>query len=646
VALSNRLSTVHHPRGSITTLVFWPANRYDSFGGFKWGNQTIPNTSRMLFGPIFSVEMTTSARRARYFLVRAIYAVIVFLVLFSVYVDVFRYDDLTDISTIARYAATFFLAFSVVQLGAVFLIGPAMVVGTIATERERRTIEYLFASQLSNAEIVLGKLAARLLHVAYLVLAGLPILALAMLLGGISPEVLLMVFVITLTSIVLVGCLSIWVSVWSPRSRDAVLRVYLILFMLLIAPFMAAGFAAMLGSSQWAGLIMQYVAVAHPFGLIFMVGLDYWSTTPSNAWEMVGRFVMIHATASALLVAAATWGVRRVHLKQAGRSSRWKSFRIQLWRPRLRNSPITWKELFIERSAGRLGIVGTIAQTILVVGVVVTSMSVVYEIVNRGSGWHGSNGRRYFNYAAMMNTFISCGGLLLLGARSACSVTSEKERDCWVSLLSTTLTPGEIVRGKILGNFYAVRGIVLLMCFVWLLGAIFEPMIMVMLPLLLAQQAALGLFIAALGLIFSLKCQTSLRAMGATLAVGLFVGGGYLLCCVPCMIGGGGSEIVLTACIPFLVAVPQVAMFEDISGNDFEMLLYAVMGTVGYAIAGLLLVGSCIGNFERFAGRVHSSWITPRQRSSRRTASNVPESLSEIVFDDIVDKPDDSGPAQ
>jgi ABC-type transport system involved in multi-copper enzyme maturation permease subunit len=159
----------------------------------------------MLFGPIFSVEMTTSARRARYFLVRAIYAVIVFLVLFSVYVDVFRYDDLTDISTIARYAATFFLAFSVVQLGAVFLIGPAMVVGTIATERERRTIEYLFASQLSNVEIVLGKLAARLLHVAYLVLAGLPILALAMLLGGISPEVLLMIFVITLSSIVLVG---------------------------------------------------------------------------------------------------------------------------------------------------------------------------------------------------------------------------------------------------------------------------------------------------------------------------------------------------------------------------------------------------------------------------------------------------------
>ena len=54
-----------------------------------------------------------------------------------------------------------------------------------------RTIEYLFASRLSNAEIVLGKLAAQILHIVYLVLAGVPILTLMMLLGGIAPEAVL-----------------------------------------------------------------------------------------------------------------------------------------------------------------------------------------------------------------------------------------------------------------------------------------------------------------------------------------------------------------------------------------------------------------------------------------------------------------------
>ena len=97
------------------------------------------------------------------------------------------------------------------------MLGPAMVAGTIATERERRTIEYLFASSLSNAEIVLGKLAAKLLHVVYLILAGVPVLALVMLMGGIAPEALLVLLILTLSTVLTVSTLSIAVSVWSAR---------------------------------------------------------------------------------------------------------------------------------------------------------------------------------------------------------------------------------------------------------------------------------------------------------------------------------------------------------------------------------------------------------------------------------------------
>ena len=74
------------------------------------------------------------------------------------------------------------------QLLAVLLIGPALAAGTIAQERERRTMEYLYATPLSNLEIIIGKLGGRVLQILYLVLSGVPVLALAMLLGGIAPR--------------------------------------------------------------------------------------------------------------------------------------------------------------------------------------------------------------------------------------------------------------------------------------------------------------------------------------------------------------------------------------------------------------------------------------------------------------------------
>ncbi len=194
----------------------------------------------MLPGPIFNVELLTSARRARYFLVRAAYAAVLLGALWVVHqsmAGMFRFGIAEDdVHAVARFSAAFFGTFSWLQLLAVVLLGPAMVAGSIATERERRTIEYLFASSLSNAEIVLGKLAAKLLHVVCMILAGVPVLALVMLLGGIAPEALLTLLILTLSTVLTVSALSMAVSVWSARAREAVTRAYLVLFALLVIP--------------------------------------------------------------------------------------------------------------------------------------------------------------------------------------------------------------------------------------------------------------------------------------------------------------------------------------------------------------------------------------------------------------------------
>ncbi len=74
---------------------------------------------------------------------------------------------------------------------AILLLTPAYVGGAIAEERERGTLELLFTSALYNREIVLGKLAARMLHLGAFLLAGLPAFSLMLVWGGLDVPFLL-----------------------------------------------------------------------------------------------------------------------------------------------------------------------------------------------------------------------------------------------------------------------------------------------------------------------------------------------------------------------------------------------------------------------------------------------------------------------
>src|SRR5688572_21378571 len=195
----------------------------------------------MLAGPIFSLETVTSARRPRYFVVRVLYAIALLVALCSVYSMWSTFERDLSYRDFAEFGAAFFNSFAALQLLIVVGLGPGLVAGTIAQERERRTIEYLFATDLSNSEIVLGKLAARLLLLFYLVLVGLPILSIAMLLGGISPTRLALVFLMTASSMLMITGLSMAVSVWTPRARDAITRTYLLVLALLVLPPLATG---------------------------------------------------------------------------------------------------------------------------------------------------------------------------------------------------------------------------------------------------------------------------------------------------------------------------------------------------------------------------------------------------------------------
>jgi ABC-type transport system involved in multi-copper enzyme maturation permease subunit len=582
----------------------------------------------MVTGPIFRVEMVSAARYARYYLLRVVYAGLILFTLWAVYINTSApaWSGTAGrgiaISELAQAAAMFFYSFSFLQLIGLLAVAPAMAVGTIATERERRTIEYLFATDLSNLEIVLGKTLARLLVVGKFALVSLPILFLFRLMGGIPAALLSASFLVAGSTALFVTALSVCVSVWSKRSRDASIRIYLVMAALLFLPFfLNYGIGWRFGGWRWwddlVQPVLRFMLDLNPIVVLFHsmggvtglgAGFDFAPVLRMAAW---------HAAISVGLIALATTAVRRVHLRELGRGPAAKKgwFQRRLlprWRPGLGEDPILWKESFAATAKTKLGLVGGLAVAAIGLTALCSLLYMFFWVLQMRASTPNWGNRNPFNeFLAVFTGFVGTGILLLVAARGSGLITIEKERDCWVSLISTPLDGGDIVRGKMLGNLYAARWGFVLLLFAWMLGAFFDARFVIILGIMLATLLLCAWFVTCVGLAFSIKSKTSLRSLGLTLGVSGFVGGLYLLCCCPVAAAssgpGDGFLVGMAPCMPFLLVFPIIAYETGMTGNEMEHLGPAfVIGVVGYVIACVVLVNYLTHQFDALAERTGS----------------------------------------
>ena len=584
----------------------------------------------MLLGPIFQVELVTAARQRRQFVLRVFYAAIILFVLWVSYSTTASYNRLMNqggtvsISDLARAATNFFFAFTWVQLLGILAIAPVMAVGTIATERERRTIEYLFATDLSNFEIVVGKTFARLLIVGQLVLVSLPILFIFRLLGGIPANLLAASFLIAGSTALFLTSLSVCISVWSPRARDAVMRVYRVLAVLIIIPMMLSPLLMIiqiqnLGGTWWAEAFARALGYCFAVNPIAVLGQAMGGVIGAGAgfdFQPVLNMAFWHVVMSVGLIALATSAVRRVHLRDSSRGEgsvkkadepalRW--YERYRWRPQLGTNAMLWKEAFAPTAKTRLGFLGVAANAIVVVVALGFTAYFFVLALTRNPGF---NDEVFFYFSAIETLVLGVCFMLLLAARAAGLITIEKERDCWISLISTPLTGGQIMRAKMLGNLYAARWGYLLLLITWLLAACFDARYLLIIPLLTLSFVLCTLFVTNVGLQFSLWSSTSLRAMGATLATVFFVGGGYFLCCCfsfAAMGGRGEDELIAIAfapLLPYIISAPAwlFAAGLDEHGTDKIMIAYG-LGVLGYLFANAMLAINLETSFDERAGR-------------------------------------------
>ena len=215
----------------------------------------------MLPGPVFNFELMATARRTRFYLVRAFYAAILFLILWGVHAT-WAAETGGELGShmVSWFAFSALCAITIGQEILVLLLTPALVAGVIADEKQRKTLHYLMASQLTSGEIVLGKLLVRMLYVIVLLGVSLPVLSLLVLMGGIDPRLVLLTVAATLSTGWFLAALSVWVSTIARRVREAFFITYGLECLWLFSPFVFQNLAVPSSAWHYFDEVMRWLA--------------------------------------------------------------------------------------------------------------------------------------------------------------------------------------------------------------------------------------------------------------------------------------------------------------------------------------------------------------------------------------------------
>ncbi len=424
----------------------------------------------MFENPVLQRELLVNLRMPRAFVLLLLYQVLLAAVVYFAWPqDNIRIDLTNSSGATSGLVDMFFLG----QYILASLMAPSFAAGAIAGEKERSTYEMLLASPIQPESIVLGKLVAALTHLAILIFASLPIVMLCLPLGGVSIYEVLAAYLALISSVITFGMISVACGSFFSRTSSSLVVSYLTILPL-----------AILGVLFWASL-SEYGELRFKFSVTVIPGVAAAITIP-----------LFYICSARMLYPPDFGSEGKEVVDLENESSRSVGLVIQrdqfpdrLFAPPKRETlmedgtnPVYDKEMRSEIFGQGTLMLRMAIQISMILAI--PMMAWCLYIQRHLAPW-------YISYVLLFNVLIG-------PVFSAGSVTGERERQTLDLLLTTIITPWQILWGKLLSGLRVSS--VLSMFLLW---PLFLAVVMV------SDYWANFPSIIAYVIIFSLTCLTT-----------------------------------------------------------------------------------------------------------------------------------------
>jgi hypothetical protein len=257
-------------------------------------------------GPIIAREVLTAPRPARYYLGRSSFSFFLFIIMWTAWQSIIGWQSVTELGIVARFGGILYWIFAMLQLTLMLFFAPLFTAATVSYEKDRRTFMLLLMTDLSDLEIVLGKLVAGLLNVLTILAASVGLLFLCTLLGGISFGQVANLFAVTAASGVAGGALGLLIALWRDRTFQS---ISLTILMVVFSVAGVEAFALVFPTAEFLGVPL--VEVLNPYRAMLAVLYPRSGELTGVVRASSIVYIACRLTFAALLVAFGTWKLRK-----------------------------------------------------------------------------------------------------------------------------------------------------------------------------------------------------------------------------------------------------------------------------------------------------------------------------------------------
>ncbi len=485
----------------------------------------------MLLGPVFDREVAIEPRRVRMYAARAAYVGVLLLLVCTAWLVLTGTQEVRALGDIARFASSAFQFLAPFQLALAVFFSAMFATSAVAQEKDKKTFVLLLLTNLSNVELVLGKLLASLLSVLVMFAAGLPVFMLLALLGGVSFGQIARVFAVTVASIIACGSLGSTLALWREKTFQA-----LALFVLVLVLWLALGELLAYGAlgTRLAGLpAIDWAIAVSPWQAILAAGRPFTDTSHSQSlpgspveWFLAVATAIGLALNGLAIARVRAWNATQADERQvpaedgvedrpavrAEKSAVQKPYRA-VW-----DNPVLWREVRTWAYGRKILIV-----RITYLALFTLCVASLWPILLQGATVS-------LSFASLVLLPLMLLSLVLVNAQAVTALTAERDARALDLLLVTDLTPNEFVFGKLGGILYNTKEMVLLpvlLCAgLWWQGLIENDDFIY----LLAGLAVLVAFVAMLGLHAGMIYENSRSAIAVSLGTVFFLFVGVATC--------------------------------------------------------------------------------------------------------------------